>query len=683
MSSIFLQEEIQGSSAVGAKARVLAELAEQIGHVPAFVVIPTTMVDRLWQAEEEERVVLLAELRAEVRAQLGEVDRLAIRSAGLQEDQTHSSQAGQFYTAINVAWENFDEALWKVIQFGVLRTKGVPGQFSCFVQVYIEPELAGVTFTRGPEGDPRLWIEYHAGRGDTLVSGQVQPVSCKRFWGEEVPFLLPVTADLDALLLAWKDIEARYEHPQDIEWCIANGEWYLLQARPITTITPEVYQGLLEVDMVLPVQAPFWYEQTAITELAPHPCGATLSLLEALYEKTGPIAAVYAALKVEYYPRDFLCLVAGHLYVDCEEELKTLFPEYTVLATETSGVATRRSVLGMIKASFRQRRLSLCQIPAPIQLQQLEEGLAVVVPILSIEACLVAFLQRYQTIFQTNLAAQQSTMQLQRILVKTSIVATSLSQSVFAQEYRLNLKGVVNRCGTSWRGNGLDLADESPFVRSSVALSRTKNEADHWWERLSPLARTAYEPVIRAAVQGDQLREVGRWVTVRWVNGLREAILAAGRSAGLSQAEALQVNLEEWRSELPSAEILTERVADYVRTAQYVLPSRFTNLPEPATTTQGLSSGITEGVLCRSEELGTVADPILWTEQLSPDLAPLLPQLKGIICARGGVLSHLAILAREQNIPVVSGYTLSETTLMLGDRLRMDGGEGRVERVNV
>ena len=49
------------------------------------------------------------------------------------------------------------------------------------------------------------------------------------------------------------------------------------------------------------------------------------------------------------------------------------------------------------------------------------------------------------------------------------------------------------------------------------------------------------------------------------------------------------------------------------------------------------------------------AGSVLVVRTLSPDLAPLLPRLRGLVAETGSVLSHLAILARESGVPVVVG----------------------------
>lgn len=686
MSYLITQAEVaNATSLMGAKARTLAQVALECGHVPAFVGVSTAVVEKIWQMEEEERTLCILEIVSELKELFPETELFAIRSAALNEDQGSSSQAGQFHTELAVTWEGISDALWKVVQIGVMRLKGRPELFSCFIQVYQEADLAGVTFTRGPEGDPRLFIEYHFGRGEALVSGSIQPLTLNRFWGDDRPFLLSTVRETEELLFAWKHLEEYFGHPQDIEWCVVRGEWFLLQARPITTLSSEVYQGLLEADAVLPAKQPFFYEQTEIAELAPHPSQLTLSLLERLYREDGPIVRAYTSIGVIYDPRDFFSLVAGQLYVDREEELKTLLSSFTLLDPKSPGIPQKQSLLAPLQRMKLQRALSSSRVPAPIQLGRLTEALTRSPEARTVTEWQNAFLKIYEDIFLTNLATQQELSRLETVLARTTLSSVSVLSSQIASAYRLDLSLPRTHLHQAWQGNGLDIADSSLFIaRRDQEVKRSENETDVWWKQLSSLSRTAFEPVIRAAVQADQLREVGRWVTVCWMNHLRELIKEQCSLAGLSEEEAYQVRLEEWEEAMmPTREEIRARLEAYRRSAEYRLPSRLTNLPMQETQTQrGLSAGTAKGMLVLVDELSHRTEQesvILLTEQLRPELAPLLSRVKGVITARGGMLSHLAILAREQGIPVVSGVDFSELVSRSGQEVQIDGAKGTIE----
>ena len=69
---------------------------------------------------------------------------------------------------------------------------------------------------------------------------------------------------------------------------------------------------------------------------------------------------------------------------------------------------------------------------------------------------------------------------------------------------------------------------------------------------------------------------------------------------------------------------------------------------------------------------------VLVVRTLSPELAPLLPRLHGLVAESGSVLSHLAILARESGVPVVVGAHDAVNRFPVGTVVSVDGGTGDV-----
>jgi pyruvate,water dikinase len=57
---------------------------------------------------------------------------------------------------------------------------------------------------------------------------------------------------------------------------------------------------------------------------------------------------------------------------------------------------------------------------------------------------------------------------------------------------------------------------------------------------------------------------------------------------------------------------------------------------------------------------------------------PLFVDARGLVMETGGVLSHGAIVAREFGLPAVAGLADIHRRLKTGQRIRVDGGTGRV-----
>jgi pyruvate,water dikinase len=224
---------------VGAKAAVLGGLRQAGFPVPDGVVLTATEPPfRLSEAEMGQLVSAAQRLAGPV----------AVRSSGIAEDGPEVSFAGQFITVLNVEGE---AALTAAVQrcLDAAWTPGVQGAhhatqpqpMGILVQRMVSADAAGVAFSADPvTGDPGVRVNAVRGLGDRLVSGAVNadewlvrdgvPASrggtCSVIDAGQVTMV----ADLTRRVADHLGIQ------QDIEWAIADGHLFLLQARPITAL---------------------------------------------------------------------------------------------------------------------------------------------------------------------------------------------------------------------------------------------------------------------------------------------------------------------------------------------------------------------------------------------------------------------------------------------------------------
>ena len=135
------------------------------------------------------------------------------------------------------------------------------------VQKMVFPQVAGILFTADPVTSNRkvLSIDAGFGLGEALVSGLVnadiykvrngkvidKKISTKKLaiyalkgGGTKEQEIEPERQDRQALTdeqifdleLIGRKIEAHFGRPQDIEWCLADDTFYVVQSRPITTL---------------------------------------------------------------------------------------------------------------------------------------------------------------------------------------------------------------------------------------------------------------------------------------------------------------------------------------------------------------------------------------------------------------------------------------------------------------
>ncbi|MGB3411070.1 MAG: rifamycin-inactivating phosphotransferase [Microthrixaceae bacterium] len=211
---------------------------------------------------------------------LGEDNACAVRSSATAEDLPTASFAGQHDTYLNVIGS--EAVLEMVIRcWASLFTERAvtyrrrndidPGQvkMAVVVQQLLLPEVSGVLFTADPVTGNRKVAKVEAvfGLGEALVSGMVDADSFAVHDNEPLAESIGtkdlVSTPLDAggtsnqpldperrdqptlthtqvldLVDLGRRIEAQFGHPQDIEWCLVDGEFHVVQSRPITTLFP-------------------------------------------------------------------------------------------------------------------------------------------------------------------------------------------------------------------------------------------------------------------------------------------------------------------------------------------------------------------------------------------------------------------------------------------------------------
>lgn len=214
----------------------------------------------------------------------GEEVFVAVRSSATAEDLPDASFAGQQETFLNMKGEDqvFEatrkcwaslygaRAIFYRVDRGFEHEKV---NISVTVQKMVDAEKSGVMFSSHPTtGEPEVIIEAAWGLGESVVSGSVSPdhyvvdrkgsrvvsksiaaketmIFREKKTGETVTKKTPpdlremvVLSDEEILELAAQGdlLERHYGIPQDIEWAYEKGKMFILQSRPITTITKGV-----------------------------------------------------------------------------------------------------------------------------------------------------------------------------------------------------------------------------------------------------------------------------------------------------------------------------------------------------------------------------------------------------------------------------------------------------------
>ena len=217
---------------------------------------------------------------ADYLSQFGEEHAYAVRSSATAEDLPYASFAGQHDTYLNIigkeailqhiskCWASLftDRAVIYRMQNGFDHSQIY---LSVIVQRMVFPQASGILFTADPITSNRkvLSIDASFGLGEALVSGLVS-ADCYKVQEDKIVDKRIATkklaiyarkegktetqeihsdqqktqtlTDQQILQLAriGRQIEAHFGCPQDIEWCLADDTFYIVQSRPITTLFP-------------------------------------------------------------------------------------------------------------------------------------------------------------------------------------------------------------------------------------------------------------------------------------------------------------------------------------------------------------------------------------------------------------------------------------------------------------
>src|SRR5215211_8734410 len=274
------------------------EVAEEISALFSGGKVPEAMAEKIRAAYQE-------------LSEDGETP-VAVRSSATAEDLPGMSFAGQQETYLNVrgaealveAIKTCWASLWTARAMAYRARQGgvdpATVSLAVVIQRMVESEAAGVMFTANPSNGRRdqATISAASGLGESVVSGSVTPdsmvvekqsgrVLSRETANKEVMIVYiesgtaerpvpealerqPVLDDETAATLSryGTTIEHTFGTPQDIEWALAGGEFFIVQSRPITALPEPMADPPTDWSVPIP-KGTYW--RASIVERMPDP----------------------------------------------------------------------------------------------------------------------------------------------------------------------------------------------------------------------------------------------------------------------------------------------------------------------------------------------------------------------------------------------------------------------------
>lgn len=300
-------------------------------------------------------------------SQFGEAHAYAVRSSATAEDLPHVSFAGQHDTYLNIIGKEsilrHIKKCWAslfTVRAIIYRIKNGFDHRQVYLSVIVQrmvfPQVSGVLFTADPLTSNRslLSIDASFGLGEALVSGLVS-ADCYKVREEEIVDKRIATkklaiyeqkdggtetqqvdlaqqkiqslTDQQILELAQigRQIEVYFNCPQDVEWCLVDETFYIVQSRPITTLFPIPEANDLENHVYLSVG----HQQMMTDPMKPLGMSLFLLITPAPMRKAG-----------------------GRLFIDVAPMLATAFGRETLLNSVESDPLTKGALMTILKRDF-------------------------------------------------------------------------------------------------------------------------------------------------------------------------------------------------------------------------------------------------------------------------------------------------------------------------------------------
>jgi phosphoenolpyruvate synthase/pyruvate phosphate dikinase len=685
---------------------------------------------------------------------------VAVRSSATAEDSASAAWAGQLDSYLNTTeaelllnvqrcWASLftPRAIFYRFEKGLDTTKI---SVAVVVQKMVNSDAAGIAFSVHPvtEDHNQLIIEAGFGLGEAVVSGQVTPDSYvvtkepreiidkniseqsrglfrKEGGGNEWRELgadgeRQVITDEQILALSESvcGIERHYGFPCDIEWALEGSNFYIVQSRPITTLSshadtieavepfPHAYDQAYWHQFGRWVQKPFpasfWptYVRSNIPgQLYPgHRFTTFLDVEGYFHSSNDDLLFLKDHLKSQLADGTLLAFVGQFERMGSEIEVR--YRE--MLAAATKGEGTIGSCLAVQE--------EMCAYWSIVSL------LGEVLTATALEAGVVEseldFLDRVRPYLRKSWIEEEEA----AIRAIASRFSELGSENVIAHDLepeRMNdpdLREMLEAYFRKYHWVGINKWESEPQSAEKCAARVT--------EAITNLAQGNYveshtesadepHPLISLSASAAYWRATCAGLADQLAYTLRGRLAALGKAHGLSYGETLLMTVDEivdLEKGLQAVEVSElkdreEGVALYLTNENRVgvvsrMETRHRKLFElyahPASIQSGnelVGTPACKGnvrayasVIAGQADFSKFQDGnILVTSETTPAFVPLMRKAAAILTERGGITSHAAIVSRELGIPCVISIAGLMSRVKDGDLLQVDANVGAIE----
>lgn len=706
---------------------------------------------------------------------------LAVRSSAKGEDGAEQSFAGQFQTFLGVS----DEAgLREAVSacFSSVERANIAAyteatrpnskiEMRVLLQRMISPRFAGVYFSRDPNAPvSNDWlIEAVAGLGEQLVSGAVTPVAI-RAGASPAANLTGWKQEFTDVIRFWGE-RARQDlgYDVDMEWAIdADGEFWVLQARPITTVAGLEQKSQILDNEMSRIRADFpkgaaWDGQV-FAEWTGVPSEISFSIWAQAFQRGGAFDLAlrevgFAGLRAE----DGIVLdrLFGRGYLNLRKVERAYFgdspymieleprPHLVFSFRRLTLKNVLRAPVGIYKmahvaynvqshrkeiaeravraafspanmaSNFQWRRMDLPELATAFEKQAWEFASTRLMPTMLLTLLIEPTVQGLIAYLRGEMGEEAAWRAVQETIgAGLHSVASDMHDAyvhsigdrnkwrAFVSQYGHRGFSELELAHPRWSEDNVEhstaRAPKEPGPATGVPLAATKLASKYSWKNsLIEQEVKALQDLLleRERVKMEIMRSYAqlRWMLLRiaelagplfsgsdrvfWLRPAELSLLAEGGTV----AEKLSAKADERRSRAEALKSFELPIAFSLADLEKIWSGDFsekTGVLHGLALASGLVRGrvhiVTDPEAERPETWSE--DTVLVAEATDPGWTPLFRRAKALVVARGGALSHCAIVARELGLPAVSGIFSVTHTLNEGEYVWVDGNHGIIRR---
>jgi pyruvate,water dikinase len=625
-------------------------------------------------------------LRTAIAPRFGDVA-VSVRSSALDEDESAASFAGLHESFVNLrgleailkhirlVWASLwsDAALLYRQEIGLNVTTSA---MAVIVQKMVAGDRSGVAFTRNPTAPSQGVVESVYGLNQGLVDGSITPdrwildrrsgdiishaPAQRRFWmvagddglcKEPLPQALvhtpPLTVEeVKAVFEMALRAEAVFDSPQDVEWTVKDRRVYLLQSRPVTTLSAGDDRDKRS-----------WY----------------LSL----HRSFDNLKALRRRIEDEFIPamtREAERLVAVNLDDLSEPDLAAEIRRRWEINHKWVGVYWEQFIPfahGM--RLFGQFYNDVLQPDDPYEfIDLLSDTQMVSVERNRMLAKLAEIVRRDARLSQrlrTGAAIDPTAefgRELDRFVREFGDLSCSVTGGTQCHQEKETLVSLL-----------LEMASHPPSSAARPKTQRTAELTAAFFDRVGAAQRAKATEMLDLARASYQLRDDDNI----YLGRIESQLLAAIQAGRRRLSDPRRVSAPE------SDGALSEILADLDHRTTPKTPPAAGDGQGPTLMTRQLvgqpaGPGIARGVARVIRQHADLADfrkgDVMVCDAVDPNMTFVVPLAAAVVERRGGMLIHGAIIAREYGLPAVTGVTDVTTLVQTGELVTVDGFLGIV-----